>query len=69
MDGMELHGADIMKRPENISAYVNWYQQDLNDALRRFPASFDAVICSEVIEHLENPRSVFRNLFEVAAVV
>ena len=27
------------------------------------PASFDAVICSEVIEHLENPRSVFRSLF------
>jgi 2-polyprenyl-3-methyl-5-hydroxy-6-metoxy-1,4-benzoquinol methylase len=63
MDGMELHGADIMKRPENIPAYVNWYQQDLNDALMCVPASFDAVICSEVIEHLENPRSVFRNLF------
>jgi 2-polyprenyl-3-methyl-5-hydroxy-6-metoxy-1,4-benzoquinol methylase len=63
MDGLELHGADIMKRPENIPAYVNWYQQDLNDALRCVQASFDAVICSEVIEHLENPRSVFRNLF------
>jgi 2-polyprenyl-3-methyl-5-hydroxy-6-metoxy-1,4-benzoquinol methylase len=63
MDGMELHGADIMKRPENIPAYVNWYQQDLNDTLRCVPASFDAIICSEVIEHLENPRSVFRNLF------
>ena len=52
MDGMELHGADIMERPENIPAYVNWYQQDLNDALMCDPASFDAVICSEVIEHL-----------------
>ena len=35
MDGMELHGADIMKRPENIPACLNWYQWDLNDALVR----------------------------------
>jgi len=35
MDGMELHGVDIMKRPENIPACVNWYQWDLNDALVR----------------------------------
>ena len=63
MDGMEVHGADIMERPENIPAYVNWYQQDLNDTLMCDPASFDAVICSEVIEHLENPRTVFGNLF------
>ena len=26
---------------------------------------FDIVICSEVIEHLENPRATFRNLFEL----
>ena len=49
-----MHGADIMERPENMPAYVNWYQQDLNDTLMCDPASFDAVICSQVIEHLEN---------------
>jgi 2-polyprenyl-3-methyl-5-hydroxy-6-metoxy-1,4-benzoquinol methylase len=63
IDGIEPHGIDIMKRPENIPAHVSWCQQDLNDELSCAPASFDAVICSEVIEHLENPRSVFRSLF------
>jgi len=62
IDGMELHGVDIMSRPEDIPR-VSWRQQDLNDELSCAPEYFDAVICSEVIEHLENPRSVFRNLF------
>jgi 2-polyprenyl-3-methyl-5-hydroxy-6-metoxy-1,4-benzoquinol methylase len=63
IEGIEPHGADIMKRPENIASHVSWCQQDLNDELACDPASFDAVICSEVIEHLENPRAVFRSLF------
>ena len=63
MEGIEPHGADIMERPEDIPAHVSWCQQDLNNELSCAPASFDAVICSEVIEHLENPRSVFRSLF------
>jgi 2-polyprenyl-3-methyl-5-hydroxy-6-metoxy-1,4-benzoquinol methylase len=63
INGMELHGVDIMKRPEDIPRGVSWRQQDLNDELSCAPEYFDAVICSEVIEHLENPRSVFRNLF------
>src|SRR5215831_13967592 len=44
-------------------AGVSWRQQDLNDELSCAPECFDAVVCSEVIEHLENPRSVFRSLF------
>jgi len=63
IDGIELHGVDIMKRPEDIPKGVSWYQQDLNDELSCASEYFDAVICSEVIEHLENPRSVFRCLF------
>jgi 2-polyprenyl-3-methyl-5-hydroxy-6-metoxy-1,4-benzoquinol methylase len=63
MDDIELHGVDIMKCPEDIPKGVSWRQQDLNDELSCAPEYFDAVICSEVIEHLENPRSVFRSLF------
>ena len=63
IDGIEPHGVDIMKRPEDIPSGVSWRQQDLNDELSCAPEYFDAVICSEVIEHLENPRSVFRSLF------
>jgi len=63
IDDMELHGVDIMNRPEDLPRAVSWRQQDLNDGLPCAPEYFDAVVCSEVIEHLENPRSVFRNLF------
>jgi 2-polyprenyl-3-methyl-5-hydroxy-6-metoxy-1,4-benzoquinol methylase len=65
MDGIEPHGVDIMNRPEDIPAHVGWHQQDLNDELSCSPGSFDAVVCSEVIEHLENPRFVFRSVFTV----
>jgi 2-polyprenyl-3-methyl-5-hydroxy-6-metoxy-1,4-benzoquinol methylase len=40
---------------------VDWYCQDLNKSLD-IAEQFDVVVCSEVIEHLENPREVFRNL-------
>src|SRR6516225_181197 len=63
IDGIEPHAVDIMKRTEDIPSGVSWRQQDLNDELSCTPEYFDAVICSEVIEHLENPRSVFRSLF------
>jgi 2-polyprenyl-3-methyl-5-hydroxy-6-metoxy-1,4-benzoquinol methylase len=62
VDGIEPHGADIMPRPADIPRSVAWYQADLNEELTLGAAGFDAVICSEVIEHLENPRAVFRTL-------
>ena len=65
LDGIELHGADILPRPADIPPHVEWHQGDLNDNLERFSGYFDAVICSEVIEHLENPRATFRNINEL----
>ena len=62
---LELHGADIMPKPSSVPDSVPWYQIDLNERLDTDTSPFDVVICSEVIEHLENPRATFRNLFDL----
>jgi 2-polyprenyl-3-methyl-5-hydroxy-6-metoxy-1,4-benzoquinol methylase len=62
---LELCAVDILERPIDLPAHVTWHQQDLNEQLSELCGPFDAVICSEVIEHLENPRSVFRNIATV----
>jgi 2-polyprenyl-3-methyl-5-hydroxy-6-metoxy-1,4-benzoquinol methylase len=57
----ELAGMDLLERPAGLGARVAWHRQDLNLA-GTFQRRFDVVVCSEVIEHLENPRHVFRTL-------
>ena len=56
-----LAGVDLFARPASLPAAIDWHQQDLNDAVAA-EGPFDTVICSETIEHLENPRHVFRLL-------
>ncbi len=58
----QLIGADILEKPKRLGDDVIWYQQDLNDPLDIQGGLPNLVICSEVIEHLENPRAVFREL-------
>ncbi|MBY0383839.1 methyltransferase domain-containing protein [bacterium] len=53
------HGVDLMySKVEG----VNWYVQDLNKKLQFKDGQFDVVTCIEVIEHLENPRKIIREL-------
>ncbi len=53
-------GADALPRPKDLPAEVRWIQSDLNDPIEAGP--FDVILGVEVIEHLENPRAVFRSL-------
>lgn len=56
----ELTGADILPRPSWLPDHVTWIQADLNQNLLLPPNSFDLIISTEVVEHLENPRAVVR---------
>jgi 2-polyprenyl-3-methyl-5-hydroxy-6-metoxy-1,4-benzoquinol methylase len=58
-----VSAADLMARPEGVD--VRWIPADLNEALPCHDESFDAVIAAEVIEHLENPRAIARELFRL----
>ena len=58
----EISGVDIQERPENLSEEIKWFQQDLNDEFV-MEEKFDVVVSTDVIEHLENPRATFRNIF------
>lgn len=60
-----LAAADIMARPATVAAEVVWHRGDLNDRLPIADGSFDLVCAIEVIEHLENPRAMLREIFRL----
>ena len=60
-----ITGADILGRPEGLDPAISWIGMDLNDPLPLPGASFDTILSTEVIEHLENPRAVFREWFRL----
>jgi 2-polyprenyl-3-methyl-5-hydroxy-6-metoxy-1,4-benzoquinol methylase len=57
--------ADIRPRPESLPAKIGWLEADLNHPLPVPDHSFDGIISTEVIEHLENPRAIFREFYRL----
>jgi 2-polyprenyl-3-methyl-5-hydroxy-6-metoxy-1,4-benzoquinol methylase len=57
----DLAGTDLLERPAALPSAIAWRQQDLNEPVV-MDRTFDVVVCSETIEHLENPRAVMRTI-------
>ena len=57
--------ADIRPRPECLPASILWLQSDLNYPIPVPDNSYNFVVSTEVIEHLENPRATFREFYRL----
>jgi len=60
-----VSAADIMVVPSALTGTVEWIEQDLNIPLPGHDGAFDIVVAAEVIEHLENPRFMIREIFRL----
>lgn len=60
-----ITAVDIQTSPDHLPTHVSWLQSDLNDPIAVRDNSFDLIVSTEVIEHLENPRAIFREFYRV----
>ena len=63
-DFKSISGADLFNRPKNLEKTIKWYKLDLNENFNIIK-KFDFIICSETIEHLENPRHTLRTIYRL----
>jgi len=57
--------ADIMPAPADLASAVEWIEQDLNEPVPEHGNAFDVVVAAEIVEHLENPRFMIREVFRI----
>lgn len=62
---VQLTGADLMGKPEGYPERISWSEADLNDKMPFQDNHFTSISAIEIIEHLENPRHVFRELLRI----
>jgi 2-polyprenyl-3-methyl-5-hydroxy-6-metoxy-1,4-benzoquinol methylase len=60
-----VSATDIMAVPTDLAGKAEWMEQDLNVPLPGHEDAFDVVVAAEVIEHLENPRFMIREIFRL----
>ncbi len=61
----QVAAADIMRAPADLVGKISWLEQDLNLPMPCEDELFDVIVAAEVIEHLENPRFMMRELFRL----
>lgn len=74
-DVRRIVGADISKkalkdaqsRLENQKRDAEFYQLDAQQSFPFTCGEFDVIICSEMLEHVENPRAVLENIHEITS--
>jgi 2-polyprenyl-3-methyl-5-hydroxy-6-metoxy-1,4-benzoquinol methylase len=62
-----LTGVDIVERRADLPSDIAWVKADLNEPLPVSAGTYDTVVCSEVIEHVENPRALVREIYRLLA--
>lgn len=63
--GAVVDGADIMGKPTSLPEVIGWHCGDLNIEMPITGQSYDLIMAIEIIEHLENPRQVLREMYRL----
>lgn len=59
---------DAAKLFESRRRFAEFLQLDAQQSLPFSPGEFDVIICSEMLEHVHNPRAVLENIYSISTV-